>query len=61
MHTLLVGHHDVAGGMPRMADGEDPEAPPEQRVARIGHLDLFDLGLRWVLERGIMLLARSTT
>jgi hypothetical protein len=44
----------MAGTMRGMADGHDPEAPPEQRVGRIGHLDLFRVAWR-VLERGIML------
>jgi hypothetical protein len=29
-------------------------------VGRIGHLDLVRIERRWVLERGIMLLSRST-
>jgi hypothetical protein len=44
-----------------MADGEDREAPPEQRVRWVGHLDLFEVGKKWVLEGGIMLLGRLTT
>ena len=42
-----------------MADGHDLKAPPEQRMGRVGYLDLF--GVSWrVLERGIMLVGRLT-
>jgi hypothetical protein len=59
-HLLAVSHDDVASRPRTMADGEDAEAPPEERVGRFGHLDLFGIGRRRVLEGGIMLVDRST-
>jgi hypothetical protein len=41
-----------------MADRQDLEAAAEQGMGRVGHLDLFGIELRWVLEGGIMLLSR---
>jgi hypothetical protein len=59
-HEAAVGHDDVAGALGRMADRQDREAAAVQRMGGVGHLDLFGIGRRWVLERGIMLLSRST-
>ena len=58
-HAVPVGHGDLARTPRRMADGHDPEAPPEQRMGRVGYLDLFGVA-RWVLEGGIMLVGRLT-
>jgi hypothetical protein len=55
---IAIGHDDVAGALGRMADRQDLEASAEERVSGIGHLDQFGIELRWVLERGIMLLGR---
>jgi hypothetical protein len=44
----------------RMADRQDRESAAVQRMGRVGHLDRFGIGRRWVLERGIMLLSRLT-
>jgi hypothetical protein len=57
-HEVPVGHHDVAGAVGRMADRQNLEAVAVQRVAGVGHLDLFGIGWRWVLEGGIRLLSR---
>src|SRR5688572_21815864 len=54
-HAVAVGHHDVARSLGGMADGEDPETPPEERVGRVSHQDLFGVGGRWVLEGGTMI------
>jgi hypothetical protein len=61
--VLAVGHQDMTRRPGAMADGEDSEAPSKQRVGRVGHFDLFGLfglGIKWVLEGGIMLGSRST-
>jgi hypothetical protein len=42
-----------------MADGQDLEASAEQGMGGVGHLDLFGIELRWVLEGGIILPSRS--
>jgi len=42
-----------------MADRQHLEAAAEQGMGGVGHLDLFGIDLRWVLEGGIMLLSRS--
>jgi hypothetical protein len=60
-HEAAIGHDDMAEALGRMADGKDREAADVQRVGGVGHLDLFGIGCRWVLERGIMLLSRSMT
>jgi hypothetical protein len=59
-HPVAVGDGNVAGPMRRMADGHDPEAPAEERVGRVGYLDLFGVARR-VLEGGINWVGRSTT
>ncbi len=51
----------MAKGLRGMAEGEDPEAPSEQRMGRVRPLDLFGIGERWVLEGGIMLWGGLTT
>jgi hypothetical protein len=56
-----IGHHDVAGALGRMADGEDLEASAVEGMGGVGHLDDLGIQRRWVLEGGIMLLDRSTT
>ena len=48
----------MAGALGRMTDRQHLEAAAEQRVGGVGHLDLFGIKLRWVLEGGIMLLSR---
>ena len=53
-----IGHHDVAGALGGMADGEDLEASAVQGMGGVGHLDHFGIKRRWVLEGGIMLLSR---
>ena len=50
----------MAEALGRMADGKDWEAAAVQRMGGVSHLDLFGIGRWWVLERGIMLLSRST-
>src|SRR5262249_2086329 len=60
-HEVAVGHDDMTGTLGRMTDRHDGEASSEQRMRRIGYLDLVRGRLWWVLERGIMLLGRSTT
>ena len=55
-----IGHHDVAGALGGMADGEDLEASAVEGMGGIGHLDHFGIEWRRVLEGGIMLLSRST-
>src|SRR5262249_11924958 len=47
------------GAPRRVGDGQNLVAPPEQRVGRVGHLDLFQVTRRGVLEGGIMLSSRS--
>ena len=44
----------MAGAVGWSRDREDEEAPAEERVSGIRHLDLFGEGLRRVVERGIM-------
>jgi hypothetical protein len=56
---IAIGDDDVAGALGRMADRQDLEAAAEQGVGGVGHLDLFGIELRRVLEGGIMLLSRS--
>src|SRR5262245_3721349 len=43
----------------RIADGEDREAPPEERMGGVDYLDLVGGRFRLVLEQGILLLSRS--
>jgi hypothetical protein len=50
----------MAGMLRRMADRQDGEASAEQRMRRIGYLDLVGSLIRRVLEQGIVLLSRST-
>jgi hypothetical protein len=57
-HEVAVGDDDMAGALRRMADRQDGEASSEQRMRRIGYLDLVRSRIRWVLEGGIMLLSR---
>ena len=57
-HPLTVGDRDMARTMGRVADGHDAETSPEQRMGRVGYLDLFGLARR-VLEGGVMLVSRS--
>ena len=59
-HEVPVGHHDVAGTLGRMADGQNPEAAAVQGVGGVGHLDRLGVGRRWVLEGGIMVRSRWT-
>jgi hypothetical protein len=50
----------MAGVMRRMADRQDLEASAEQRMRRVGYLDLVRSNIRWVLEGGIMIPSRLT-
>ena len=59
-HEIPVGHENVAGALRRMADRQDFEASSEQRMSRIGYLDLVRDCLSRVVEQGIVLLSRST-
>jgi hypothetical protein len=59
-HEVPIGHDDMAGTLRWMADRQDGEASPEQRMSRIGYLDLVGGRIRRVLEQGILLLSRST-
>jgi hypothetical protein len=60
-HEVPIGHDDMAGTLRWMADRQDGEASPAQRMNRIGYLDLVGGQIRRVLEQGILLLSRSTT
>jgi hypothetical protein len=60
-HEVPIGYDDMAGTLRWMADRQDSEAPPEQRMNRIGYLDLVRCRIRRVLEQGIVLLSRLTT
>ena len=51
----------MAGAVRWPGDREDEEAPTEEGVSGIRHLDLFGEGLRRVVERGIMKASRSIT
>jgi hypothetical protein len=53
-----IGHHDVAGTLGGMADGEDLEASAVERMGGVGHLDDLGIERRWVLEGGIISLSR---
>jgi hypothetical protein len=46
--------------MPRGEDRDKWEAVTEERVRRVGDLDLLGLFVGWILEGGIKLMARST-
>jgi hypothetical protein len=59
-HEVAIGHDDMAGVLRRMADRQDFEASAEQRMRRIGYLDLVGRLIRRVLELGIVLLSRLT-
>ena len=59
-HEVSIGHDDMARALRGMTDGKDPESPPVERVARVGHLDLLGLWRKWVLEGGIKLGTRLT-
>jgi hypothetical protein len=50
----------MAGMLRWMADRQDGEASAEQRMRRIGYLDLVGSLIWRVLEQGIVLLSRST-
>mgnify|MGYP003580081231 CR=1 FL=1 len=58
---IPVGHENVAGALRRMADRQDFEASSEQRMSRIGYLDLIRDRLSRVVEQGSLLLSRSTS
>ena len=60
-HEVPIGHEDMAETLRGMADRQDGEASPEQRMSRIGYLDLVGRLIRRVLEQGIVLLSRLTT
>ena len=55
-----IGYDDVTRALGRVTDRQDLEASAVQRMGEVGHLDLFGIGRRWVVEGGIMLLSRST-
>jgi hypothetical protein len=50
----------MARALGRVTDRQDLKASAVQRMGGVGHLDLFGIGRRWVVEGGIMLLSRST-
>jgi hypothetical protein len=57
-HEVPIRHEDVTGTLWRMTDRHDEEVSPEQRMLRIGYLDLAGKLIRRVLEQGIVLLSR---
>ena len=59
-HEVPIGHEDMAQALRRMADRQDGEASPEQRMSGIGYLDLVGKLIRWVVEQGIVLGTRLT-
>jgi hypothetical protein len=50
----------MAGGMQGGEDRDKLEAAAEERVRRVGDLDLLGLFVGWILEGGIKLMARLT-
>jgi hypothetical protein len=56
-HEVAIGHDDMARTLGRVTDRQNLEASAVQRVRRVGHLDRFGIGERWVLEAGIMLVS----
>jgi hypothetical protein len=60
-HVSTVADEDVPYRTGRVVDGEDRETAAEERMGRIGDLDLGRFLLGWVIEVGIKLMARSTT
>jgi hypothetical protein len=54
-HEVPIGHEDMAQALRRMADRQDRKASPEQRMSRIGYLDLVGKLIRRVVEQGIVL------
>jgi hypothetical protein len=59
-HLLTVRDQDMAGGMQGGEDRDKLEAAAEERVRRVGDLDLLGLFVGWILEGGIKLMARLT-
>jgi hypothetical protein len=59
-HEAPIGHDDVARALGRVTDRQNLKASAVQRMGGVGHLDLFGIGRRWVVEGGIMLLSRLT-
>ncbi len=57
-HEVPIGHDDVARTLRGMADRDDSEAAPVERMGRVGYLDLLRLGRQWLLEGGIKLWTR---
>jgi hypothetical protein len=58
-HEAAIGHDDVARPLRRVTDRQDLEASAVQRMGGVGHLDVFGIGRRWVVEGDIILLSRS--
>jgi hypothetical protein len=58
-HVLTVRYVDVTGAMERRADRQQGKAAPEQRVHRIGDLDVCQFLIVWVIEGGIKVGGRS--
>ena len=58
-HMVAVGDKDVGRAARRIADPAQGEALSEQRMGRVGHLDLGDR-IIWVIERGSEVWGRST-
>ena len=50
---VAIGHEDEGGATGISGDREDGEAASEERVGRVGYLDLFGRGLGRVIEWGI--------
>jgi hypothetical protein len=60
LHRVAIGDEHMAGAVRWSGNREDEEAPTEEGVSGIRHLDLFGWGLRRVVERGIMKASRLT-
>jgi hypothetical protein len=56
LHGPAVGHGHLPAALSGTMNREDLEAPTEQRMGRISHLDLTRIGLTRVLNRSINLL-----
>jgi hypothetical protein len=57
-HEVTISDEDMARTLGRATDGDNGETPAVKRMSGVGDLDF--LRRRWVLERGIVLLGRST-
>jgi hypothetical protein len=59
LDRVAIGNQDEARVVWLVADGENSETTPAERVSRIGHLDLFRRLRNWVVDRGINKRSRS--